>query len=298
MPDQRFHNVNILVACAGPDKGDALETRYGPMVSRAGTKLKHTMSDVELMERHWSNCAGSDEDITNLVVENPTVDDFRIAIDRANFLLKDYPTSKSGVDFYFAGHGTTDGRLVLRDGYLGADDFLEMLSSYSSTDGGRLGFGFMLDCCFSGAFLFKTIEYLEEDNHRMRRKLRMYDAFVSSMYDEVSRESDMLGHGIFTFASAIQSNSGIDKKRLQELVAGVPDRTGLKSLLVNDISAMDFSPFAPAATRLTTYLSLGTQNPIDCVNGHTLITEGRGEVSLADIEKTIDSRDLANAFNP
>ena len=54
MPDQRFHNVNILVACAGPDKGEELETRYGPMVSRAGTKLKHTMSDVELMDRYWS----------------------------------------------------------------------------------------------------------------------------------------------------------------------------------------------------------------------------------------------------
>ena len=296
MPDQRLHNVNILVACAGPAKGDVLETRYGPMVSRAGTTLKHTMSDVELMDQYWSSCASSDGDITNLVLENPTIDDLRATIDHANFLLKVYPTSKSGIDFYFAGHGTTNGKLVLRDGYLGADDFLGMLSSYSSTDGGRLGFGFMLDCCFSGGFLFKTIEYLEEDNHRRRQKLRMYDAFVSSMYDEVSRESDMLGHGIFTFASAIQTISGINNKRLLELVAGVPDQTGLRSLLVQDISAMDFGPFAPAGTRLTTYLSLGTQNPIDCVNGHTLITESRGEVSLVDIEETIDSRVLADAF--
>jgi hypothetical protein len=124
----------------------------------------------------------------------------------------------------------------------------------------------------------------------------MYDSFVSSMYDEVSRESNMLGHGIFTFAFAIQTNFGIDKKRLKELIDGIPDTTGLKSLLVSDISAMEFGPFTPSATRLTTYLTRGTQNPVDCVNGHALITESRGEIDIADIDGSVDFRALVDAF--
>jgi len=37
-----------------------------------------------------------------------------------------------------------------------------MLSDYAATDDEKLGFGYMLDCCFSGVFLFKALEVMEK----------------------------------------------------------------------------------------------------------------------------------------
>lgn len=59
---------------------------------------------------------------------------------------------------------------------------------------------------------------------------------------------------------------------------------------------MEFSATTPPANRLTNFLTLGTQSPVDCVNGHAIEVAGRGGFDLTEFDDVVDVETLICAF--
>jgi hypothetical protein len=152
--------------------------------------------------------------------------------------------------FTFSGHGREgDGTLFLHDEtYFGADDFVDAcLEVHRRTNAQRaMNVAVLLDSCYSGEFLLRTLQRILGDRQGELGGLRPEYMLASSMPDEASWESSELRHGMSTYCFSVH-----------------PQHLGaITAASSSSESGMPLSWSFAAGPDGCSYITHGSQNPI------------------------------------
>jgi hypothetical protein len=282
MYDREF-SASLIIASKGPAQAEVRSTAYGEMRSRDGADLRYTSNDAKGMYSNWLENQNLPSEAF-IYLENPTKSVVEEAVNQINGVLSNYPQEKSGIDLFFAGHGhPRSGSLVLKDGNLSAKELIDLISRPLEKTKGRRGLSFFLDSCYSGGFLIDTIIELEKDDST----LRLFDALVSSMYDEKSWELSFLEHGAFTFSFLNKGNAYVDRLEFARAVEKNDSR-----IIAKYLQSMVGTMGGDSAT----FLTQGKQHSIDCIKGHHFTIGGFGNFSLTELEEEISREILEERF--
>ncbi len=275
----------LSVAAPGPAKTDARTGALGVKRSKAGASLRYAVADA----RHWAERFGIDN---TQVLENPSVTQFWTTVATIKRRLEAEWNSAAawGAEFafFFSGHGTRRGEIVLRDGDVGITELVASLADAPPTAASaRLKLGFALDCCYSGAALITTVMHLPS-------RVSLRDALASSLHDEESYEYDELGHGLFTY---VMKHRAVDLAQHSDRIIDVLTRNGWTiegDRLVPPITLPGTSPLLQPGLLLQErfrntlvdlqalpYLSDGDQHALDVMNSHLITVRGRGDLDIA-----------------
>lgn len=274
MHDRQF-SAGLIICCSGKQEAEVLESPFGELRSRSGAKLKYVLNDV----RSFSSLGWFTGDLPEgayITLENPTKKEVYSAIDQINKILSQYPQEHTGIDFYFAGHGTPFGELVLADEGISAKELIIKISETLKPGEGYRGFSFVLDSCYSGGFLIDTVVELENNSHNVR----LYDAKVSSMHNEKSWEMSFLEAGVFTYSLVNQGNKYVEPKELSKAIEEQDQR-----LIAKYLQGMVGSIASSVA-----FLTKARQHSIDCLKGMYFEIDGLGGFELPQDEPI--TRDL------
>lgn len=266
-PDYDFQ-ASVVVGCEGPGDGLQRSGPAGPRTSRDGARLAHVLADAS----HWAREFDPGESETKQVVllENPDRAAVLAAIAEAGGFLRHHegqPGWRGGqINLAFSGHGTDSGDLVLADGELSPDEILETIAESSPAPANHtcLRLAVVLDCCFSGRTLARTLLHRLHSTHFL-----LIDGFAAALHDELAWELDSLGHGALTFTMRNRGNAHVDQNRLARAVEEQDEeylRLALQAFVPNPV----------------TYLTEGDQHSIDLINGHSLEIKGCGGIGLLD----------------
>jgi hypothetical protein len=283
MHDREF-SANLIIASKGPEQSEVTPTIFGEMRSRDGADLRYTTNDAIGMCANWREHQTLPDEAF-IYLENPTKSNVEDSIKQINGVLSNYPQEKTGIDLFFAGHGLPrTGSLVLKDDTLCAEELIEIMSRPLDKSKGSRGLSFFLDSCYSGGFLIEIIIELLKDNH----PVRLYDALVSSMYDEKSWELSFLEQGAFTFSFLNKGNAYVDRIEFARAVQNNDSR-----VIAKYIQGMVGSAGADPVT----FLTQGKQHSIDCLKGHYFTVSGYGSFSYTDLEEKITREILEEKFS-
>ena len=282
-PSSRFHSIsrpstptyflsgaNIVIASTGPEPVDAFRTRFGELRSRSGALLRYTKNDAKgIYNLRRQRDPDSPDDLHVLLID-PTIGDVESAIASISSRLHDEYGNAIGLDLFFAGHGAPcTGGLILKDGVLLPDRFLDLQAKDVGSGSNVRRIGVFLDSCYSGAFLLNLAIHAFEDFEGFR-----FDGSLAScLPDEESYELDILDHGVFTYTHLYEGNRHVDSKRFNQAILEndvAEIAKGLQGLVsMNGSSA-------------TAFLTEGRQFPIFLAK-HTIDVEGGfARVNLAD----------------
>jgi hypothetical protein len=273
-PDYRF-TASVAVACSGPSAGSVRSGPAGTRRSRDGAKLAHVKADAQ----HWHEVYVNAESPVDgqrspvgfhaLLIE-PSRREVLDAVELASAAVERF-SSEPGwnggqVDFAFAGHGTDEGLLVVRDGEISANDMIDALLSPSRVNSEKRRLSLVLDSCHAGRTLAEVV--IDE---RQRTDFLLIDGFGASMHDEVAWELDLLGHGALTFAMGGRP-------------MGYPDVSGQHARLAKAVREGDEDHVRTALCRHVpnpvTYLTEGEQSSVEVINGWHIESKGGGAIPL------------------
>ena len=215
-PLYRPRCASIVIACAGPQQPDVLQTRFGEIRSRNGALLRHTAQDAETVYHLWKANEPDLPDNMQVLLVDPTKSQVQNTIRNVSARIRqDYP-DKVGMDFFFAGHGDrSTGGLILKDGVLSPTEFLSLQADDVGPDrGGERTIGVWLDSCYSGAFLIHLAIESFEDFHGFR----VDEGLASCLPDEQIFEMDILENGVFTYTRLYPGNSHVDATRFNQAI--------------------------------------------------------------------------------
>lgn len=207
---KRRWQANVSVAASGPGftPGARDVTGFGAY-SKAAAELRYTIADVAYLSEEWRTppyAAPFEFHASEYGGDYATVLD---ALARAkNFLIEgslDPDFDGGSLLFAFSGHGREgDGTLWLDDNtFLSADDFVGACvdTAQAAPGRGRLRLSILLDSCYSGAFLLRTLERTLHEH----ADLLVADYFMAAaMPDELAWEVPVLGHGLSTFCFSVR----------------------------------------------------------------------------------------------
>lgn len=270
-PDYFLAGASINIASAGPEPADVLQTRFGQLRCRNGALLKHTTNDAIGIYNLWKQTHPDVSDDLHVLLRDPTMAEVESTISSISARLKHEYDNVIGLDLFFAGHGEPlTGNLILKDGVLSPDRFLDLQAKDVRGRNRARRIGVSLDSCYSGAFLVDLAIRAYENFEGFR-----FDGSLAScLPDEVSYEMDSLDHGVFTYTNLYGGNQQVDRKRFnQAILDNNTDEIakGLQGLVaINGGSA-------------TAFLTEGRQNPL-FLNKHTINVQGDfAWVNLVDI---------------
>lgn len=283
MYDREF-SASLIIASKGPEQAEVKSTAFGEIRSRDGADLKYTSNDAKGIHSSWIKHQNLPPEAF-IYLENPTKSVVEEALYQINSVLSNYPQEKTGIDLFFAGHGyPRSGSLVLKDDSLSAKELIDLISRPLEKTKGSRGLSFFLDSCYSGGFLIDIIIELEKD----KNPVRLYDALVSSMFDEKSWELSFLEHGAFTFSFLNKGNAYVDRLEFARAVEKNDSRI-IAKYLQGMIGYMGTDP--------ATFLTQGRQHSIDCIKGHDFTVGAYGSFSLTEIEEEITRDVLEERFS-
>jgi hypothetical protein len=283
MYDREF-SANLIIASKGMGKAEIRHTAFGEIRSRNGANLKYTSNDAKAIYSTWSKHHNLPDE-AYIYLEDPTKLAVEEAIHQINEVLSKYPQEKTGIDIFFAGHGYPySGSFMLKDDRLSAEELIDIISRPLEKAKASRGLGLILDSCYAGGFLIDIIIEIEKE----KNALRLFDALVSSMYDETSWELSFLEHGAFTFSFLNKGNSYFDNLEFAKSVEN-NDNKIITKYLQGIVGSMGASSVA--------FLTQGRQHSIDCLKGHHLTVNGHSSFSLTDIKGTITRDILEEKFS-
>ena len=155
-------------------------------------------------------------DELQLLLEDPTIGDVERTLRVVSTRIREAYPDDIGLDLFFAGHGEEgSGNLVLKGGTLSPTRLLELQADDVGPDnGGRRTIGVWLDSCYSGAFLLRlAIESFEDFEG-----FRLDEGLASCLPDETCYETDILEHGVFTYAHLHRGNSHVSQERFNRAI--------------------------------------------------------------------------------
>jgi Caspase domain len=252
---------SVTVACEGPDRGTIRGGPGGARRSRDGAQLAHVRADAEYWHENFKATTPVKE---HFLLVNPTRTMLNEALAEAQESLMSYRGEDGWaggqIDFAFAGHGTSDGELVLADRVISASDLLDAMTNGPPTDD-RRKLAFVFDSCHSGHTLAKVL--IDE---RHGPDFLVIDAFAASLPDESAWELGHLGHGVLTF-TMMRKEVPVD---FAGLVRAVDEGD-------NAYLRLAFHAFAPNPVA---YLTEGEQHSLDAINGHNVSVPGGGDTEV------------------
>jgi hypothetical protein len=258
---------SIVIGCQGNQKAESVETPYGTKRQRSGAELKFVRADAEAIFSKWTEQESAGEN-AHCILINPTTSELDGAIAKVSKALELNDTPRTGIDFYFAGHGDENGGAwVLQDGLYTAERLKGNLQKNLTLGHETRRIGFILDSCYSGAFLIdflKLIEPVEE--------LYVDDAFAACLHNEKSWELSFLGHGAFTYTFLNNGNSHVGPDDLTRAIQNQDHKVLARCL--QGLVGMKSNP--------TTFLTQGKQHPINLLKGQLLTVRGYCEISIFD----------------
>ena len=200
------HRASVIIASSGTDTADVVQTKYGKLRSRNGADLRFTANDAEAMYDRWRKAGGSLPDEFHVLLVDPTLGQLESVIQDMSKRVAGCGTEVA-LDLYFAGHGSEGtGDLVLKDGTLSPNRFLDLQMEHIRLGGYARTIGVFLDSCYSGAFLVHlALEALERIND-----FCLDDGLAASLPDEQCYELDFLEHGVFTYTFLNPGNAYVD----------------------------------------------------------------------------------------
>ena len=203
--------ASIVIASSGSDKPDRRQTRFGEIRSRTGACLKYTRRDAESVYALWRKADADLADELQLLLIDPTVGEVECAVRNVSTRIREAYPADIGLDLFFAGHGEEGtGNLVLKDGTFSPTRLLELQADdVGPGNGGLRTIGVWLDSCYSGAFLLR----LAIESFEMFEGFRLDEGLASCLPDETCYETDILEHGVFTYAHLHRGNSHVNQER-------------------------------------------------------------------------------------
>ena len=228
--------ASIVIASSGPDKPDRYQTRFGEIRSRNGACLKYTRRDAEGVYALWKKADLGIPDELQLLLEDPTIDDVERTLRDVSTRIREAYPDDIGLDLFFAGHGEIGtGNLVLKGGTLSPTRLLDLqVDDVGPDNGGLRTIGVWLDSCYSGAFLLR----LAIESFETFEGFRLDEGLASCLPDERCYETDILEHGVFTYAHLHRGNSHVNQERFnqailhngpQEIAKGLQGLVGMTS---------------------------------------------------------------------
>lgn len=282
MHDRKF-SAHLVIASEGTGTSEVRTTSYGEIRSRDGANLKYTSNDAKGIFQKWGKYCNLSQK-AYIYLENPTKPEVVKAFDQINQVLSNYPQEQTGIDLFFAGHGSfPSGSIVLRDGILSAKELIKLMSKPLEKTKGNRGLGLLLDSCYASSFLIDIILELEKNES----SIKLFDALVSSMHDEKSWELSFLEHGAFTFSFLNKGNAYVNINNFVRAVEKNDYKVIVKSLqgIVGSMGANSVA-----------FLTQGRQHSIDCTKGSDFSIDGHGSFSLLDIKEPITKEGLIDKF--
>ncbi|WP_109438250.1 caspase family protein [Aquimarina sp. AU119] len=265
----RKYSANLIISCSGNQTSEIFNTPYGEARSRNGAKLKYVQNDSNAIQKVWNKHSR----IKNgtIILSEPTKQEVLNSINYLNEVLSEYPQNQTGIDLFFAGHGDTNGDLVLTDESISAKEILDCMSEPLVSDIGDRGISVFLDCCHSGGFLINLV--IEVENKEMN--IRLYDAKISSLYNERSYELSFLESGVLTFTYCNYGNEYVKPGELSKAIEEQDQKTIARC--IQGLVATMASPVS--------YLTCGKQHAIDVSKGRYFSIHGFGEFELPNDKK-------------
>ena len=265
----RKYSAKLIISCSGNLQPEIINTPHGEARSRSGAKLQFVKNDSDAIRKIWDK--NSEIENGTIVLSEPNKKEVLDSINQLNKILSKYPQNQTGIDLFFAGHGSINGDLVLKDDNISAKEILNSIAVSLKNDCGHRGISLFLDSCYSGGFLINLVEELENN----QKNIRLYDAKASSLYNEKSFELSFLQSGAFTFTFCNQGNQYVKPGELSEAIEKQDQRTiarciqGLVATLASPVS----------------YLTCGKQHSIDVIKGRFFSIDGLGAFELPDNKK-------------
>lgn len=262
------------MACSGPGESMLRSGPGGPRRSREGATLAHVEADA----RHWHEVFQSEKSSPSpvgshaLLIEpmRSEVLDALCGVSEAveTFAAED-DWGGGQVDFAFAGHGTPDGQLVVRDGVISAREILDAVLAPSRANGEKRRLSLVLDSCYSGRTLAEVVV-----DERQASDFLLIDGFAACMHDEVAWELDLLGHGALSFAMGARTDArkGPD--------ASTHDQTSLARAVRERNDAATRAALCRHTPNPVTYLTDGDQCAVEVINGWHIGPQGGGSIEL------------------
>jgi hypothetical protein len=259
----------LTVSASGPEFSPVLDEGGRFLKPRMAADLRYTTADVDFLEAYFhKGDYDSGKEELHRRLRNPTLDQFHHALNEiedwfARF-RHDPDWDGGGVLFCFAGHGRQgDGALVLADGVLRPDQFIDSFASIADSISrpGRLRLSALLDSCHSAAFTTKLLHACFNERSDL---LVPFHVYASYMEDEFAWEESGLGHGVFTYSFSVREPSlgSVAAKAIQ------PDNSFGPSLAI-------------AGGNLgCSFLTAGRQNPVRYWNGTGHLEIGTQDVNL------------------
>lgn len=277
----------LCVAAPGPDQVSTKSGALGTKRSKAGSRLAYSTADAE----HWA-ARFSDDGLVTQVLLNPGRDQLWLAIESMCLGIAGAWRSEAAwgaeVAFFFSGHGSRHGELVLHDSAVRVTEIVRRISeARPRSEPNLIKLGLALDCCYAGSGLLSVVADLPES-------VSLRDGLASSLHDEEAYEYDELGHGIFTYV--LKNATGMDEHA--KTVVEILTRSGWcveQGVLVAPANLPVESPLMKAGhellggfretvvdLRALPYLSDGDQHALDVMNSHVVSVAGRGAIDLAE----------------
>ena len=279
--DHRRHGASIVIAAAGPEDGDRFQTRFGDVRSRNGALLQHTRRDAEAVYSLWTKQTDRADDLDRLLFD-PTLGEVESTIRQVSSQLCNTYSNDIGLDLFFAGHGEPDtGYLVLKDGLLSPDRFLDLQAEdVRSVNANRL-LRVWMDSCYSGAFLLRLAIAAFDDD-----RFTLDDGLASSLPDEESLEMDLLGHGIFTYTRLYPGNAHVDTTRFNQ------------AILRDDVEeiAKNLQGLVGMMGSATAFLTEGKQFPVELLKHRLWVQGDYAEVELGESNDFSELAEQLTAF--
>lgn len=290
MEEMQWPSAAVSVASPGPTSSPTRSGALGPKRSKEGADLAFTVADAT----HWAEQFGKEQTV---LLQDPSTTELWSVVDgMAADLRKRWAGGVSWggeVGFFFSGHGTQQGEIVLSDGTISVVQLIDRLgAAVPEGAGNRLKLGVALDCCYAGAALVDAVLRLPET-------VSLRDALGSSLHDELSYEYVELGHGLFTYVMKQAPETLDDTARwLRDVLTRhgweidgdklVPpkDVPATSPLLVPGLSINERFANTVIDLRALPYLSDGDQTGLDIWNSHLVTVSGYGDIDLADGEVT------------
>lgn len=296
MAAARWPVAALSVAAPGPAQTTRRGGALGKKRSKAGATLSYAVADA----RHWAERFGIG---STQVLENPSISQFWTALERMRMRLSEEwsgdLTWGAEFNFFFSGHGTQRGDIVLRDGVVAISEVVTSLGdSAPSMASTRLKLGLALDSCYAGAAITDALL-------RLPRAVSLRDGLASSLHDEESYEYEELGHGLFTYVMKhLPDSLGEHSDRLLDIVTRhgwsiegdrlVPpgDLPSTSPLLQPGLPLVERFKNTLIDLRALPYLSDGDQHALKVMNSHLVTVSGRGDIDLA-TEEELSAKELA-----
>jgi hypothetical protein len=196
------------------------------------------------------------------------------ASDRLN--AHNHESDGGTLDFYYSGHGLSNGDLCLADGPLSPDELADSWAR-GNTGGQTRHVRLVLDCCHAGMTLARL--YLHSAHWKF---FVLRDAWAASLPGQEAFELPKFGHGVLTYTML--------RPDPLQMVEGLRDEG-------RELTAGDFREVRKTLRESTQYLTNGAQHALDMVNGHHVGVLGKSNAGIELLDRDWSLDELAAALD-